>query len=36
MRGAVTGFRVSWWKKDFRALQEAYKELKRPKVERAQ
>jgi hypothetical protein len=36
MRGAVTGFRVSWWKKDFPALQEAYKELKRPKVERAQ
>jgi len=26
----------SWWKKDFPALQEAYKELKRPKVERAQ
>ncbi len=34
MRGAVTGFRVSWWKKDFPALQEAYKELKRPKVGR--
>jgi len=34
MRGAVTGFKISWWKKDVPALQEAYKELKRPKVGR--
>ena len=34
MRGAVTGFRVSWWRKDIPALQEAYSELKRSKVGR--
>jgi hypothetical protein len=34
MRGAVTGFRVSWWRKDVPALQEAYDELKRSKVGR--
>jgi hypothetical protein len=33
-RRAVVGFRVSWWKKDIAGLQEAYKELKRPKVGR--
>ena len=33
-RRAVVGFSVSWWKKDIAGLQEAYKELKRPKVGR--
>lgn len=33
-RGLVTGFRVSWWKKDNPALQAAYQELKQPKVGR--
>ena len=36
MRGLVTGFRVSWWRKDSPALQEAYQELKRSKVGRLQ
>lgn len=36
MRGLVTGFRVSWWRKDIPALQEAYQELKRSKVGRLQ
>jgi hypothetical protein len=34
MRGLVTGFRVSWWRKDAPALQEAYQEIKRSKVGR--
>jgi hypothetical protein len=34
MRGLVTGFRVSWWRKDVPDLQAAYGELKRPKVGR--
>jgi hypothetical protein len=34
MRGLVTGFRVSWWRKDVPDLQAAYSELKRPKVGR--
>ena len=34
MRGLVTGFRVSWWRKDTPALQEAYQEIKRSKVGR--
>ena len=34
IRGKVTGFRVSWWHKDIPALQEAYREIKRPKVGR--
>lgn len=34
MRGLVTGFRVSWWRKDIPALQEAYKEINRSKVGR--
>ncbi len=34
MRGLVTGFKVSWWKKDVPALQSAYKELKQSKVGR--
>jgi hypothetical protein len=33
-RGMVTGFRVSWWKKDIPGLQDAYQELKQPKVGR--
>ena len=33
-RGLVTGFRISWWKKDTPALQAAYHELKQPKVGR--
>lgn len=33
-RGLVTGFRVSWWKKDIPGLQAAYQELKQPKVGR--
>lgn len=36
MRGLVTGFRVSWWRKDTPALQEAFQELKRSKVGRLQ
>lgn len=34
MRGLVTGFRVSWWRKDIPELQAAYSELKQPKVGR--
>lgn len=34
MRGAVTGFRVLWWKKDIGELKNAFAELKRPKVGR--
>jgi hypothetical protein len=34
MRGVVTGFKVSWWRKDIPALKEAYSELKRSKVGR--
>lgn len=34
MRGLVTGFKVSWWKKDIPGLKEAYSELKRSKVGR--
>ena len=34
MRGAVTGFRVSWWKKDAGELRDAYDEQKRPRVGR--
>lgn len=34
MRGLVTGFRVSWWRKDIPALQEAFKEINRSKVGR--
>jgi Initiator Replication protein len=34
MRGVVTGFRVSWWRKDVPALQEAFDEMKRSKVGR--
>ena len=33
-RGLVTGFRVSWWRKDEEELKEAYRELKQPKVGR--
>jgi hypothetical protein len=33
-RGLVTGFRLSWWRKDILALQEAYKEINRSKVGR--
>jgi hypothetical protein len=33
-RGLVTGFRVSWWRKDVPALQEAFKEIGRSKVGR--
>lgn len=33
-RGLVTGFRVSWWRKDVPALQEAFKEISRSKVGR--
>ena len=33
-RGLVTGFRVSWWRKDEKGLQEAYRELNQPKVGR--
>ncbi len=35
LRGLVTGFRLSWWRKDVPDLQAAYRELKRPKVGRA-
>jgi hypothetical protein len=34
MRGLVTGFRVSWWRKDHSDLQAAYQELKRVKTGR--
>ena len=34
IRGLVTGFRVSWWRKDVADLQAAYTELKQPKVGR--
>jgi hypothetical protein len=34
LRGKVTGFRVSWWRKNAQQLQEAYKEIKQPKVGR--
>ncbi len=33
-RGLVTGFRMSWWRKDIPALQDAYQEMKRSKVGR--
>jgi Initiator Replication protein len=33
-RGLVTGFRVSWWRKDETELKEAYRELNQPKVGR--
>lgn len=36
MRGLVTGFRVSWWRKDTPALEATYRELKRSKVGRLQ
>ncbi len=34
IRGKVTGFRVSWWRKSTQQLQEAYKEIRRPKLGR--
>lgn len=34
LRGNVTGFRVSWWRKEVGELQAAYEELKRAKVGR--
>ena len=34
MRGSVTGFRVTWWRKDVGELKDAFAELKRPKVGR--
>jgi Initiator Replication protein len=34
VRGLVTGFRVSWWRKETAGLQAAYSELKQPKVGR--
>ena len=34
LRGLVTGFRVSWWRKDLPDLQSAYQELKRVKTGR--
>lgn len=34
MRGVVTGFRVSWWRKDVPGLQDAYQELRRSKIGR--
>jgi hypothetical protein len=33
-RGLVTGFRISWWRKDTPELQAAYQELKQAKVGR--
>jgi hypothetical protein len=30
----VTGFKVAWWRKNAQQLQEAYKEIKQPKVGR--
>jgi hypothetical protein len=35
-RGEVTGFRISWWRKEAPALQEAFKEIQRSKVGRLQ
>jgi hypothetical protein len=34
LRGKVTGFRVSWWRKNAEELKEAYKEIRQPKVGR--
>jgi hypothetical protein len=34
LRGKVTGFKVAWWRKNAHELQEAYKEIKQPKVGR--
>ena len=34
MRGLVTGFRVSWWRKNEDQLKSAYTEIKRSKVGR--
>jgi len=34
MRGLVTGFRVSWWRKDTPALQEAYRISQAPALDR--
>lgn len=34
MRGLVTGFRVSWWRKNVDELKKAFDELNRPKVGR--
>ena len=34
LRGKVTGFRVSWWRKNAEQLKEAYKEIRQPKVGR--
>jgi hypothetical protein len=34
LRGLVTRFRVSWWRKDIPELQAAYRELNQPKVGR--
>lgn len=34
LRGLVTGFRVTWWRKELRDLQSAYQELKRVKTGR--
>jgi hypothetical protein len=33
-RGLVTGFRVSWWRKEEKELKEAFQELNQPKVGR--
>jgi hypothetical protein len=33
-RGKLTGFRLSWWRKDVPALKEAYSELQQAKVGR--
>ena len=33
-RGLVTGFKVSWWRKDESELKEAFQELNQPKVGR--
>ena len=33
-RGKLTGFRLSWWRKDIPALKEAYSELKQSRVGR--
>jgi hypothetical protein len=34
LRGTVTGFRVSWWRKNQDELKEAFQEINRPKVGR--
>ena len=34
MRGAVTGFRVNWWRKNIGELKDTFAELKRPKIGR--